>query len=222
MKVVCVKQGTRYGAHWVTRLKSMVRANLAAAHEFICLTDAPVDGVECLPLSGQLVGWWAKIELFRPGQFEGSVLYFDLDVVISSPIDEVARLVVSDPAKLWMRDDFSYSMRKPRQDIGIETARLLGGIGCCNSSVMGWHGDAARAVWDRFSPAVMDELHGDQNHISRVMRDRIAFFPDELVGSYKYAKVRNEPRAPVTVFHGNPKMDELPRNDELRRLWEAA
>lgn len=222
MKVVCVKHGTRYGDHWVTRLRSMVRANLSIPHDFICLTDKPVDGVDSLPLSGQLKGWWAKIELFTPGLFEGPVLYFDLDVVISASIDPIVDAVTSDPSKLWMRDDFSYSLRKPRTDMGHETIRLLGGIGCCNSSVMGWHGDNARAVWDEFTPSVLQELHGDQNHISRVMRHQIGFLPDHLVGSYKYARIRGEPRAPVTVFHGNPKMDELPRNDELRRLWEAA
>ena len=80
-----------------------------------------------------------------------------------------------------------------------------------------------RDVWEKFTPDVMQTLHGDQNYLTRLLwPDRIGFLPDEMVGSYKYGRMRGEPTAPVMVFHGNPKMDELSRSDPLRQMWEAA
>jgi len=100
---------------------------------------------------------------------------------------------------------------------------MLGGVGCCNSSVMAWRGDAARDVWEKFSPEVMQELHGDQNHISRVMYpDKIGFLPEDMIQSFKYHARRGAGPAPITVFHGNPKMNDLHPSDELRQIWEAA
>jgi hypothetical protein len=218
LTVACVKWGERYTASWVLRLRTMVRRHLSPPHRFVCLTEAPVAGVECIPLAEGLTTWWSKLSLFRPGQFTGPVLYFDLDVVLTASIDRIVSIAEADKSRLWMRDDFSYSLRSPRSGLDVAMRRMLGGAGCCNSSVMAWRADAARDVWDKFTPDVMDELHGDQNHISRVMwPDKLGFLPDDLVGSFKYGTT-----APVTVFHGSPKMDELPPSHKLRKLWEAA
>jgi hypothetical protein len=223
LTVCCVKWGSRYGAEWVLRLRSMVAKHLSLDHRFVCFTDSPIDGVECRPLEPNLPNWWSKLSLFKPGQFSGPVLYLDLDVVITGNIDALVLAAQTDLTKLWMRDDFSYSLRKPRKDIGFDTERLLGGVGCCNSSVMLWRADAARDVWDTFKPSVMTHLHGDQNHISQVMwPDKIGFLPDELVCSYKYQVLREKKTAPVIVFHGNPKPNDLGKGDELRKLWEVA
>ncbi len=223
LTVVCVKWGTRYSDVWVHRLRAGVAKHLSIPHDFVCFTDQPVEGVECRPLTSGLTGWWPKLELLKPGQFAGQVLYFDLDVVLTRCVDGIVEAARTDLARLWMRDDFSYSLRSPKKGLDALSIKMLGGVGCCNSSVMCWYGDAARAAWDTFTPAVVQELHGDQNHISRVLSpDRIGFLPDNLVGSYKYGAMRNEPLAPVMVFHGNPKMDQLSRNEPLRRMWEDA
>jgi hypothetical protein len=220
LTVACVKWGTRYSDLWVYRLQAMVMRNLSVPYRFVCLTDREVPDIECRALKSKLTGWWAKLELFA--QLEGDVLYFDLDVVITSLVDRIAEVAQQDRAKLWMRDDFSYSLKRPRKDIDPGTYRLLGGSGVCNSSVMAWNAESMRDVWEMFSPDVMKTLHGDQNYLSALLwPDRIGFLPDEMVGSYKYGRIRNEPTAPVMVFHGNPKMDELPRSDPLRKLWEA-
>jgi len=222
LTVACVKWGTRYSELWVRRLKSMVEKHLSLPHRFVCLTDRPIDGIECIQLTSGLTGWWSKLELFKRGKFEGKVLYLDLDVVITASIDSIVE-AANDPTRLWMRDDFSYSLKCPRKDIDPQTRRLLGGIGVCNSSVMVWQDNAISDAWTQFTPDVMSILHGDQNYLCRLLwPDRIGFLPDASVGSYKYGKIRNEPIAPVMVFHGNPKMDALPRSDPLRQIWEAA
>jgi hypothetical protein len=221
LTVACVKWGTRYSDLWVYRLQAMVRRQLSIPHRFVCLTDREVPDVECRPLTSKLTGWWAKLELFN--QLEGEVLYLDLDVVLTALIDRVVEVARQDLTKLWMRDDFSYSLKRPRGDIDPETRRLLGGIGVCNSSVMVFDAAAMRDVWTGFKTEVTKTLHGDQNYLTQLLwPNRIGFLPDDMVGSYKYGLRRNEPIAPVMVFHGNPKMDELSRSDPLRKLWEAA
>jgi len=201
----------------------MVAKHLPVPHEFVCVTENPVPGVECIPFVSDLPGWWAKVELFAPGRFAGDNLYFDLDVVITGSLEKLVRCLDGDRSRLWAIDDFSYSLANPKA-LGDEAKRLLGGGGTINSSVMAWNGDTARKVWTQFDPDFMTELHGDQNWITKVLwPDKINLIPPGVVRSYRYhARTDSLRDAPVTVFHGIPKMDELPPKDALRRAWEAA
>lgn len=220
--VLCVKWGRKYGPEWVLRLRAMVARHLSIPHEFVCITDEPVEGVQCLPLTCDLPGWWQKLGMFQPGFLPGEKLYLDLDVVITGELDSLVMAARSDRAKLWVRDDFSYSLRRPRV-LGGAARRLLGGAGTVNSSVMIWYGDSCSDVWTHFQRAHMDELHGDQNHISRVLwPQKISFLPDEAVRSYKYHVLRGALGGSVVVFHGEPKMADLSRDNPLRQAWEQA
>lgn len=213
LTVICVKWGRKYGADYVRRLHSMVGRHLRSC-EFVCVTDDPVETVQCVPLACGYPGWWQKIGLFRPGLFPGDNLYLDLDVVITGSLEPLAALLDIDRSTLWARDDFSYSLVNPRKGIGAETQRLLGGPGCINSSVMLWHGDACRSVWDDFTPEVMDVLHGDQNWISQRLWPDINLIPADLVGSYKYHGFPHT----VTVFHGEPKPHQV-SDSWVREHW---
>lgn len=218
MRVVCLKWGGKYSDEYVTRLKAMVARHLHAAHEFVCYTERSVEGVTCQPLPSDLPGWWAKIGLFKPGLATGPTLYLDLDIVING---EIRLPELGD--KLWALDDFSYSLLRPKQDVDPWTRKLLGGSGTVNSSVMYWQGDIARKVWDDFTPAVMKELHGDQNWITRCLwPDKIGLFPPGLACSFKYHIERGDKPAPIIVFHGEPKPASLSARHPLRLLWEAA
>jgi len=88
---------------------------------------------------------------------------------------------------------------------------------------MYWRDDAGAKAWERFTPAVMTELHGDQNWITRCLwPDGISLFPPGFACSYKYHIERGAAVAPIVVFHGNPKPPDLPRSNFLRKLWEDA
>jgi len=218
VNVLCVKWGKKYGPEWVLRLRRMVRDHLSIPHRFICMTDRPIDGVRCVPCEPGLPSWWAKIGLFGPGMFPGWNLYLDLDVVLTDSID--ALLEVSDD-KVWARDDFSYSLKDP-QFLNPEMEKFIGGKGTVNSSVMVWKDDAGADVWDKFYTEVMEEMHGDQNFISKALfPDKLGFLPEDLICSYKYHIQRGAKPAPVVVFHGNPKVTQLPKTDPLRKAWEA-
>jgi len=191
----------------------MVYRNLTIPHEFRVFTEA-----EC-----HEKGWWNKIELTKPGLFDGWVMYLDLDIVIRSNIDHLVKLALTDVYRVWMRDDFSYPLSKNhRKDLDPETRKLLGGPGCCNSSVMIWHGNAMFPVWEAWSSRrseILSTLHGDQNLISQVLwPDKIGFLPETSVQSYKYGKLRGESPSPITVCHGNPKPHEI-REPWVREHW---
>lgn len=203
LTVACVKWGRKYPAEYVVKLRNMCRRNLPA-HDFVCVTEEPVEGVECRPLLCELPHWWQKIGLFRPGAFAGDVLYLDLDVVITGPLGGLVALLDEDRSRLWALDDFGYPLTNPRRGIGPDMRRTLGGDGTVNSSVMLWHGDVARAVWDRFVPEKMDEVHGDQNWITQALWPAINLIPKHWASSYKYGGA-----GVIRVFHGEPKPHQV-------------
>lgn len=193
--IACVlRSGGSYSPDWVSRLRHQVRQQ-APFHRFVCLTDQPVWGAESVLLRHGWLGWWSKIELFRPGIFAGRVLFLDLDVLVTG---DLAPLIDGTGFKIC-RDWWT------------------GGL---NSSVMAWDaGDTE--IYDRFVPAEMARLHGDQDWIEQV-RPRAATFDPGLVVSFKAHCSGGMPAgARVVAFHGRPKPDEV--SDEwVRARWVSA
>lgn len=231
MRVICVKWGDKYGPEWVYNLRNMVQRHLTIEHEFVCITDNPIDDVDCVPCADGLPTWWAKIAMFEPDKFPGHNLYLDLDVVITDNIDGLVNyfhdhlrkcIETGMHSKVLARDDFSYSLVNPKQGLGADMKRYLGGAGTVNSSVMLWRDNAGRDVWDKFKPEKMQEVHGDQNWVTQALwPDRLELLPNKWVCSYKYHVLRGEKVAPVIVFHGNPKVTDLSQRDPLRLAWAS-
>lgn len=89
IRIVCVlRSGGEYRPEHVIRLRDQVARHLAGAR-FLCLADVTVPGVDCVPLYSDWPGWWAKMELFRPG-LDGDLLYMDLDSAIVGDLSEMA------------------------------------------------------------------------------------------------------------------------------------
>lgn len=111
INIVCVlRQGGKvgYDATWVDKLQRGVQRNLSIPHRFVCLSDVDVL-CERIPLenvsNNKEPGWWAKLQLFRPGLFDGPVLYFDLDTVITGNLDDLVTTVMSQNNFLMERDN---------------------------------------------------------------------------------------------------------------------
>ena len=132
------------------------------------------------------------------------MLYLDLDIVITRDLYGMIELLETHRSKLWSLDDSSYSLINPKRGIGADTLQKLGGEGTVNSSVMMWHGDTCRKVWDEFKPEVMNVLHGDQNWITQALWPDVNLIPREWATSYKYGG-----DGAIRVFHGNPKPHEI-------------
>lgn len=195
INVVCLNWNNYLGrgALYVDRLRTMVNRNLTIPYKFIVITERD--------LPAQRTGWFNK--LWLPGMFTGDVLYLDLDVVITKNIDHLVSLAQCDRRRVWMRDDFSYSIVNPRTDLDDEFKRYLGGPGTCNSSVMLWSG--RKTI--KFSDEFLAQVHGDQNALTALLwPDRIGLLPNDSIKSFKYHPGEV---APIMVFHGAPKMHEV-------------
>jgi hypothetical protein len=178
--VVCVKNGTKYGPEYVTKLRDGVARHLNEPHEFVCITDRPVNGVRCWAPTSDLPGWFMKLELF---DLNRPLIYFDLDVVITG---DLAPLLAWDGfgiIKDWWQDGF-------------------------NSSVMKLTGNEGH-IWKNFRPEFMGMVAGDQDYITGMM-PRAKTFPPEWFPSYKANECQAAipEKAMAVIFHGNPKPPE--------------
>lgn len=180
------------------RLLAGVQKHLFLHDRFACLTNEDLPGIECIPFEMNWPGWWSKLELFRPGLFEGQVAYFDLDTML-----------VRDCCDIF----------------GVE--RAFASLTNWNhphrlaSGVMTWQAsDSLAPIFDRFEfryaskYALSQERWGDQGWI----QDKLTTFeslnelyPGRIV-SYKY-HVRKAgcvpPTASVVAFHGKPRPADI-------------
>lgn len=173
--VACVETGNYLGRgeQYVATLRSMVARNLKQPHRFECLRP----DIGC--------GWWNKIALFRPGQFEGRVLYLDLDVVITGSLDELVEHVGTIHLRDWGWTKNDYC-----------------------SSVMVWNAGDHAEVWENFGPDVPKRFRGDQDYLTALGGwDRL---PAEMLRSYRYHCKQAVPvGCRVVNFHGVPKPHEV-------------
>jgi hypothetical protein len=215
--VACVlRSGGIYDASWVARLQAGVARHLTLAHRFVCLSDVPVP-CERIELAEDWPGWWAKIELFRPGLLDGRTLYFDLDTIIVGNLDRIA----AHPHRFTAVHEY------------YRPAHLC-------STALAWHGDWS-LIWRvmKASPsrtmadfavrgaAVQNTgLIGDQAFIEdclATMGEPFDTFRD-LFGERSIASFKEHARHAVPVdavavaFHGRPKPHEI-RDGWVRDAW---
>lgn len=88
MRIACVlKQGPEFKAgHLYALADSILKHN---DFPIDCLTDCEINhpGINAIPLQHKWPKWWSKIELFRPGLFNGPTLYLDIDTVVIGKIE---------------------------------------------------------------------------------------------------------------------------------------
>ena len=218
--VLCVRFGQRYGREYVEKLRNMVSRNLTIPYEFVCLTDdsIPIEGVRSIiqPNAKYAKGWWHKVHMFDHAlPLTGRILFFDLDVVIHHNIDKLFTISETD---FYGIHDFN--------------RKFYSGWVNLNSSVMAWTHGTQNHIWDKFKVNPQDamRLQGDQDWIWRTSRDRIKFWPQEWIQSYKWEirtrqdiSIKNGRRmfreakddivlpegCCVTVFHGEPKPQDV-------------
>jgi len=214
--VVCLKYGDKYNADYVNKLYAMVKRNLTIDHEFVCFTENPEginEEIRIEPLPDHpLKGWWYKPMFFNPNlPIKGTILFFDLDVII---FDNIDYLFMHDPGKFYIIRDFNRFVIKNYQKFNSSVFRLN----------TGQHSE----VWTNFiknSESIMKRYQGDQDWIRVCITQNFNFWPDEWIQSYKW-EMRGKPRfdnrpkgqrdfavngdpiikdgTSVAVFHGDP------------------
>lgn len=94
--VFVLKAGADFEMRHACKAADSVHRHLRAPHECVVLTDSreSLDGyrgqLAIVPLETTAPGWWAMIEMFR---VPGTVLYLDLDVAITGPLDPLAERI---------------------------------------------------------------------------------------------------------------------------------
>lgn len=96
---LAIRWGRKYGPDYLNRLYGMAARHTTPPFDFWCLTDDPAgirEEVRCLPLPDlgcepptNTFGIWGKSRLWLPdlGGPTGPVLFMDLDVVVTGPLD---------------------------------------------------------------------------------------------------------------------------------------
>lgn len=158
---VLVRGHVAFTPEYVARLRSMVARNIDRPYRFVCLTDRPEQlppEVEAVPIVHwkSLKGWWAKINLFRPGLFTGRVLYLDLDVLIVSPLNAI----IDFPARMALVPDGAPKFQGQGE---LKTVHRY------NSSVMVWDAPVGNQLFENWKPDIAARLWGDQDWIGEQM-----------------------------------------------------
>lgn len=216
----CVIHGTAYEWEYVEKLYSMLSRNLSWPIRFHVFTEAdrevpahmikhslqPWPGIE-----GPRRAWWYKMQLFNPSQFQGRMLYFDLDVIITGNLDWI---IGADSRYFWTVRDFKYLWRPESQTL--------------NSSVMYWDTEKFPHIWRQFSSQdiskIVAKYKGDQDYLSDVIDYKnLRFLDSDRVQSWRwqvqdggldfttrtYTRPNSgaimSPTARILVCHGQPK-----------------
>jgi hypothetical protein len=172
------------GEEYVRKLFRSLCRNLSQPFGFHCITQSDKPG------------WWAKVDMFKPGLFKGRVLYLDLDTVIMGSLDEL----VQHKGILYLRD---WGWKTPTY----------------GSGVMVWDADEHAEIYERYTPDVEKQFKGDQDYLTAL--GGWDALPARLNASYRYHAKRNgpPPDAVTISFHGKPKMHEFPSGHWVHRYW---
>lgn len=210
--IICMKWGTRYGSEFANRLYSMVRRHVTGELRFVCFTDDTSGlnaAIETMPLPEidlpERVAWtpWRKLSLWQYplGDLEGDVLFLDLDIVVTGPLDQFFDYSPGDYCVI-------HNWTQPRLTVG-------------NTSVFRFPVGRHTHIYDTVAAdpeAVLGRYRIEQQYISGEI-ERQVFWPKDWCLSFKHSCVPPfplnfllVPRLPETarivVFSGNPDPDE--------------
>jgi len=185
--VFCVCVGDKYHSGYVYALREMVENFLTIPHEFKCISDKELIGIDTIKPVKAYHSWWSKLNLFAPGIATGKSIYLDLDVVITKNIDYLAEYT----------DTFSAPANWAQS-----------GHGGIQSSVMCWPGNWSKPFDDFNYENDSSRLWGDQEFLWELLGDD--WQKVQHVGSYKYHCRENIPDwLHVCAFHGKPDPHEV-------------
>lgn len=214
MQIVSVlRTGLEYGADQARFLHDQL------PHDAVCMTNLDdIEGIDTVPLQDpDLIGWWAKMELFNPEGPLGNedLFYIDLDTVV---VGDLLPLMdaVRDSREIVMLSDF-YHPEHPASGLMFIPARVKQRI---------WKAWSVNPYW--FMVRRRDGARrGDQGFIAEHARQIIRWddlCPGAVVSYKKHIAAPGmpgyingvsmgdgtlPPGAVLVAFHGNPRPWDL-------------
>ena len=227
--IITLKWGNRYGAEFVNKLHAAVARNLSPPFRFVCFTDDPVGlapAISHFPIpeidlpARPFVTGWRKLCLFRRDlPINGYCLFLDLDLLITGNLDaffdfEPDKIAI---IKNWMHWRKEWFGKLP----------LVG-----NSSVFRFEANQCGFVLDQFlreKEWALANFRPPQSYLTHCIRDRMVFWPEEWVRSFKRhcrpifpLNFCLEPRRPrearIVAFHGRPDPPEAAQGYRGKKL----
>jgi hypothetical protein len=205
---VCVyRPGKGFTDEYVLRRKAQIAEHCKAPHDFVCITNSKLPGVNTLPLTNKWQGFWCTLELFKY-DWDGTVVYEDLDTMT---IDDVTDIYTY-PHDFTIATDW-----RPAEK---NTGRF-------HSSFMAWDGlQDLKYLHDEFLPHLIPqysqsmERWGDQGWIQDRLRRPVdslqKLFPDRYVHykthvtGWTRGNIGHVPAgASIVAFSGNPRPHEI-------------
>lgn len=187
--ILCVRFGNKYPISYVEKLRNMIKRHTTVPYKLVCLTDdpTPIDGVELIGQknAGYAKGWWHKVHMFDSRlPLSGRILYVDLDIVICGSLDKLLQI----EGKIFMGiRDFNRRFHREWKYL--------------NSSVMSWMHGSQEHIYTQFKkdPSLAMRMHGDQDWTWKCAKDKIKFWPELWIQSYKW-EIRD--RSELQVING--------------------
>ena len=212
--IICMKWGTLYGPEYVNILDAMIKRNITVDYKFICFTDDPTgihDHIETRPIpeiplaEASPISGWRKIASLSPELgIEGTVLFLDVDLVITGNMDAFFEY---EPGEFCCIENWSQKGR---------------GIG--NSSVYRYQADAHHDIFNYFCnniEQVYQDYVSEQEYLTKMVAktQTVKWWPDTICRSFKrhcmpkgIMRYLKKPQLPddcrILVFHGPPKPTE--------------
>jgi hypothetical protein len=180
-QIICIKWGPKYSADYVNRLYAMTARYTSHPFQLYCFTDdgegiraevacRPLPELGCpVPVSGP--GKWRKIALWGPslGDVAGTVLFIDLDSIITGPLDDFFTL--GDPADVYLARNWT----KPFHRLG-QTSVFRFTVGAHPYLLEDFRRDA-----EHFAKTCRFEQH----YITKHVQGGVKFWPNRWVCHFR-------------------------------------
>jgi hypothetical protein len=211
MKIVTTWSGE--GEFTAKHVQALARQceKYAPLHDFVCITNGKVPGVECWPNRNKWPGWWVKFEAFAP-EVKGDILYMDLDTVVIGSLEDILKV-----RKLTLLRDFYRDGKRLKE--GLQASLML------------LTEKDRPEPWEYFSnnPRSYMETYktkGDQPLLERYYMNHAQRWQDILPGQVVSWKVNcgggnafSKPSIPtdarIIIFHGQPRCWDVEQFKDL-------
>ena len=219
LKIVCLKWGDKYQAHYVNKLYAGIARNTTIPFQLHCFTENPRG------LFGQIIthslpfdtieSWWNKLFLFSndAGFAQGEkIFYGDLDTLMVGNINQILSY---NPEKLVILRDFYTGL-----------ARTVVGDNNVGSGLMYWKHGQYSYVWESFIKdprAAIESVkpHGDQKWIQNCISDRLYWqdlFPGQINSFKVHCNTGLPAQSKIICYHGKPSIPES--YSKRNRVWK--